>query len=1108
MTIDAMQQRRDAVSNTEKWSADMRKGTLHALPFGVPFLDGLACAILNGDLPGSGGGDKPDAIDLPGYTILLPTRRAERALAAAFLKASGTNTLLLPQIRAVSDRNDDEAFMSSYMENATGRMIPGVGVAPIPPAMPPLERQMVLMMLVGKWSEAIGANATDEHGPQTSSAARTPAQVAALARELGQMLDLIETEGVSLDALAEIVPEGFSAHWEQTLGFLEIITQFWPAHQAASGGMTSAERRNALIRGEAARLRDAPPPGPVIVAGVTGSIPATVELMQAVLTLPQGAVVLPGFDRLMDDESWEALNPQAETGDLDATLNGSPPPPTATMPSPHPDHPQFALRRLLDQLDAKRCDVNELSTHVDEDLIARGAFISEAMRPTATTEHWYTWLAETRKDASTVRAGLENVHLIEAAHALEEAEAISLILREAVETPGQRIALVTPDRLLARRIAIRLAAWNIRVDDSAGRPFAKTVPGAFLDLVVETMNQKFAPAALMALLKHPLCRLGLPARDIRLAARAVELLAFRAVYTGSGLDGVRAALHRVDTADAEGVRLSRAARALNDEAREAAHALIDQLVAAFAPLVALYDETDPQSISACVTAHAAVAEALCQLPVEETDDEEEDIGDDAPPSPLYAGEAGATAAKLLGELISAGGDGPTIAPRDYADLYAALVSGNNVLPRVAVHPQISILGVMEARLLDADVMVLAGLNDGTWPDHADPGPWLNRPMRKAIGLPDLEEKIGYAAHDFTSFLSAPKVYLTRAKKTDGVPTVPSRWLMRIQALLRGLDLEDALATDQPWIAWARQRDEVGDQRISVSAPQPCPPITARPRRMGVSKIETWMANPYAIYAQSILGLDRLPDLGHAPDASLRGTIIHAAMSQFSTRYSDQLPNDIAGAIMQASHDYFDDLRGSPRVWAFWRPRLQRFAVWFADTEPARRSGVVKSLAEVDGAMRLDAPAGSFELRARADRIDVTEHGIVITDYKTGKAPSKGDVEKGKRPQLSLEAAIALAGGFGLETGESEAVDVTSLRYISATGAEPAGVETHVADKSVAELADNALSELKGLIARFDDPETPYAAKRRPDFSYDYDDYAQLARVNEWSFGTDNGEGGS
>ncbi|MEL7047771.1 MAG: hypothetical protein AAFO75_02225, partial [Pseudomonadota bacterium] len=725
---------------------------LFSIPFGVSFLEGLATAIVKGNLPQLGGAP-PAPIDLPSYTLLLPTRRAERALSQAFLKVSGERAMLLPQIRAVSDRNDDEAFLSSFAEPTGGGLVMGgsaageagrdgsVRHAPLPPPIPPLERQMVLMTLVGQWSERVAAANGDGLGPAATPAARSPAQVAALAGELGQMLDLIETEQVSLDALAEIVPEGFSTHWEQTLGFLEIITQFWPAYRSAVGGLTAAERRNALILAEAERLRSTVQSGPVIVAGVTGSIPATVELMSSVLALEQGAVVLPGFDPSMDQRSWDVLlgddrAQPLETGTLPVSVDAQQPP----RLKGHPDHPQFAMCRLLHRLGAGRDDVVRLPLERTETLSARGAFLTEVMRPTATTEHWHTWLLSA--DRQNVEDGLKDVHLLEAANALEEAEAIALILRECVETPGKRVALVTPDRLLARRIAIRLAAWNIRVDDSAGRPFAKTVPGAFLDLVIDVMDKNFEPAPLMAMLKHPLCRLGLAARDVRMAARAVELLAFRTVYTCSGLDGIRAALNRIETADLEGRRLTRAARGLSDDVRKAAFELVDQLEAAFAPLVALYGTRQPQSISACVTAHVMAAEALCRTPDDgaadggnPTDDDQPTTensagevshtdggGVDAEPdlfsvldagpksaassvagqsNALYSGEAGLTAATLLSQIIEAGEQGPPVHPRDYADLYGSLVSGNNVLPRVAVHPQISILGIMEARLIDA-----------------------------------------------------------------------------------------------------------------------------------------------------------------------------------------------------------------------------------------------------------------------------------------------------------------------------------------------------------------------------------------------------------------------
>lgn len=1112
-------------------TADCQSGVFAFEP-GQPFLDGLARAILRGDLPRPGG-QPPDPLDLPAFTLLLPTRRAARALGGAFLKASGRKAVLLPKVRTIAERDDDEAVFatlaagdgdgdgSAVLEGAAASLL-----GELPPLFPAAERLMVLMQLVTAWRDKLGES--DPLGPMSNPGAHTPAQVAVLARDLAALLDLIETEGVSLAAIRDIVPDTFSSHWDQTLDFLKIITEFWPAHQAASGQMTAVERRNRLLRQEAERLRQHPPKGPVIVAGVTGSIPATVALMDAVLALASGAVVLPGYDGILDDDSYAAL--AGTTGEDVANgangANGAIGEKAAHRGQP--DHPQFALQRLLRKLGVLRRDIHILSGDARPALESRARFVSQAMRPTETTDQWHAWL-ETA-DPEDVRAGLADVHLIEAASALEEAEAIALILRECVETPGKTAALVTPDRLLARRVAIRLAAWGIRVDDSAGRPFAKTVPGAFLDLVVACSDGGFQPDQLMALLKHPLCRLSLPARDIRLAARALELMAFRTVYTGQGLGGVRDAVLRFHAAEGEGRRLSRAAARLSPDAIQSAHDLVDRLEAAFAPLTALSVQNSPAALADHLRAHLLTAEVLSRLPDEERDtvepaadaqaadiqaaaDSEEateptssdrrEAAQDPGFIGLYDGEAGQMTSVMFAELIDAGEAGLCVAPKDYADLYRVLVSGRNVLARGAVHPQIAILGVMEARLIDVDVMILGGLNDGTWPDHTDPGPWLNRPMRRDLGLPELEEKIGYAAHDFVSFLETEKVYLTRALKVDGVPTVASRWLLRMKALLGGKALLDALATDRPWLAWARLRDHHAKPK-RLAPPRPAPPVLARPRQLGVSKVETLMANPYAVFAERILGLEPLPDLGLKPDASLRGMIVHAAMSAFAARYPDRLPDDIADAIMAAARDHFDDLKGSARVWAFWRPRLQRFARWFAETEPARRQAVSRSLGEVDGSLTLSAPAGPFKLTARADRIDVTDGGLIITDYKTGQAPGKKDVAEGRRPQLPLEAAIALAAGFGLQ-GESE-TGVAALRYIRATGGEPPGEELTVAEGNVAQLAENSLSQLGTLIARFDDAATPYAAVRRSGFTYDFDPYAQLARVAEWSAtGDDGGE---
>jgi ATP-dependent helicase/nuclease subunit B len=1024
---------------------------IFTLPPGVPFLKALARAILNGDLPAPGG-PAPDVLKLTNITLLLPTRRATRAAREAFLSVASAPAIIMPRIRPISEGEDDLSLISSLASDG----ISGVAALEQPPAIDPLDRTLVLMQLVGRWRTTMAQSESDR------SSGSTPAQAAQLATELGKLMDDIERENVSLSGLMNLVPEAYAAHWQKTVDFLKIVTELWPQYLAA-GGMTSPEaRRNALILAEAKRIANLKRDEVVIVAGVTGSIPATVELMRAVIARSSGAIVLPALDQTLDEASWNTIVPD------------------------HPEHPQFGLKKLLDGLGVDRSAMRTLpAAEPDAPSRARAAFFTEAMRPSASTDKWHRYAAGA--DKSQLKSALADISLIEAPSAQDEAETVALILREAVDTPGQTAALVSPDRLLARRVAIRLEAWGIRVDDSAGRPFAKTVPGAFLALVIGAVVSDFAPAETMALLRHPLCRLRFKPFDIRRYARALEISAFRTPYLGRGVEGVRAALETAERDRAEKKRMHTAARRLWPEDCDGARELVIRLAAAFQPLTNLYATSGERSFSEFARAHAQTAEALATLP-------EEDAAATADANPLWQGEAGEAASRFFAKVLEPETPQVEIRADDYADLYATLLARENVRERTAVHPRVSIWGPFEARLQQPDILILGSLNEGTWPEAAEPGAWLNRPMRRDIGLPSPEEEIGRAAHDFTSLLGAKTIYLTRAEKVDGVPTVPSRWLMRTRALLKGMKLESVLDADQPWLAWARARDRIKDREI-IKPPEPRPAVALRPRKMSVTDIERWIANPYATYARHILKLEPLPPLGTSPDASLRGGLVHDVLSRFANAFPNRLPPNPLGELEKIAAQVLESYTGHARIAAFWMPRLKRFLSWFADGEEKRREDVREVIAEISGSLVLAPGPQPFTLTARADRIDDKGSAVVITDYKTGAIPKQDWVLEGRSPQLPLEAAIALGEtGFPNLAGRS----VESLRYIRASGGEPAGEERLVKSDDVGALAENARKGLERLIAEFDNPATPYRALRRPSYSYDYDAFAQLARVAEWS----------
>ncbi len=1018
---------------------------LYTIPPSAPFLTTLAKAILGGELPLPGGA-KPDSLALPLTTIYLPTRRAARALREAFLAEGATEALLLPRIRALGDPDEEAAIIFGAGDSAEDDGAIGA------PAIGALPRRLALMKLVLALGRRFRSEAAQEDsalGPPLLEV--TPGQACYLAADLARLMDDLEREEVDLSGLAEIVPEDFAAHWQVTVDFLKIVTEHWPDHLEENGLVSPITRRNILMGLETERLASGSP-YPVIAAGSTGTVPATARLLKTIASLPNGAVVLPGLDLSLDNESWSLL------GD-------------------HPEHPQAGMAELLRKLDMERKDVAYVpGSEPNAAARARLHLVSEALRPAESTEHWQRFLSAdglSPEGRASFANALTGIRLVVTPSAHDEAEAIALLLKSVIEMPGKTAALVTPDRVLARRVAARLKRYELTIDDSAGVPVARTVPGAFLDLVLGAVDTNFAPSELMALLKHPLARVGRSPFEIRSAARSLERGAFRDIYVGQGLEGAHDALEAAR--DEEKRR-----RAISEQEQVIALKLVADLEAAFAPLTYLFQERMPQEAAQFATAHAEVAEALAR----------DERGSH---SALWQGDAGEALSVLLAELMAAGRS-LTIGAADYPPFYRSLIAGEVVRPRFPLHPRLFIWGPLEARLQQPDVVILGSLNEGVWPRPQESGPWLSRPMREALGLSPPEQRVGLSAHDFAQALGAATVYLTRALKVDGVPTVPSRWLQRLEALVKASGLESRIKPEQPWVAWARERDHAAGF-APATPPKPCPPVAARPRKLSVTRIEKWIANPYEIFARDILKLEPFKPLGTEPDQALRGQIVHKTLHDFAEAYPDDLPANIYAELIAFADRAFEQLGGSPRVEAFWRPAFQQFARWFAATEPARRTFAARTHTEVKGALTL--PSG-FELTVRADRIDIGEDGsVLIYDYKTGRPPLPGHVDDLYAPQLPLESAIAQHGGFG-DLGKRL---VRELRYIHASGRNDGGEERPAGKGDATELGVRAIEQLASLVDRYSDPAMPYEVKRRRSAAftglYRYDEYAHLARVDEW-----------
>ncbi|WP_051341398.1 double-strand break repair protein AddB [Azospirillum halopraeferens] len=987
-------------------------GRIHTIAPGVPFVDALAEGIA------ARTGDEPLA--LAGVTVLLPTRRACRALREAFLRRSGGQPTLLPRMMPLGDL-DAEALVLGAEE------LPGPAALELPEPVAGAERQLLLARLILK-AEGVSA---------------TTAQAVRLAGDLGRFIDQVWTERLSFDGLTRLVPEDYAEHWQVTLKFLEIVTAHWPAILEGRGSVDPADRRNRVLEAQARLWTERPPAGPVIAAGTTGSIPATADLLAAVAGLPDGAVVLPGLDRDCDDTTWEAVK------DDEA-------------------HPQHGLARLLDRLGVARDSVRPW-TDARDGRAPRARLIAEAMRPAATTEGW-------RELDGVGPEATDGLTRIDAAGPEEEAAAIALLMRHALETPERTAALVTPDRNLARRVAMALRRWGVEVNDSAGRPLADTAAGTYLRLCAEVAASRAHPLALLALAKHPLAAGGRDPSDFRHAARALERTLLRGPRPGDGFAGIAAALRAADDDRFE-----------HPQQRAILTEWVEDLERRAAPFAAALAGTTP--LKGLIDAHVRFAEDLAAGAGEAGADR------------LWRHDDGEAAAAFVDELRRAAADFPAVPGTDYPALLEALMDGRAVRPRFGLHPRLAILGPLEARLQHYDLMILGGLNEGTWPPDPAADPWMSRPMRRDFGLPGPERMIGLSAHDFAQACGAPAVVLTRAERVDGTPTVPSRWLLRLETVLKALGLEDRIEGEgRRWLAYARTLDEPDAVR-PVAPPEPRPPVDVRPRKLSVTQVETWMRDPYAIYARHILRLHKLEPIAADPGAAERGQFIHTALDAFVRAHPGPLPPDAVQRLLACGRDSFGALLDTqPDVRAFWWPRFERVAAWFVALERERRLTVKPLATEVSGRLELAGPAGPFVLTAKADRIDRTggvgpDGGLVIIDYKTGTPPSAREIALGFAPQLPLEAAIAAAGGFaGVAAGA-----VAEIAFWRLSGGDPAG-EARPVRGDVAEMAAAARGGLEALIRAFDDPATPYRSRPRPDMAPRYTDYAHLARVREWSAG--------
>lgn len=926
--------------------------------------------------------------------LYVNTARMQRRIEAEFLQAGAH---FLPRIRLVSALGAD------------------IG---LPAPTSPLRRRLELATAVGRLLDAAPDLAPRAH-------------LYDLADSLALLMDEMQGEGVRPEAIAALDVSEHSDHWARTQAFLGILAPYFEAEGRTDAASLQREAVALLARRWQARAPD----GPVIVAGSTGSRGTTALFMRLVARLPQGALVLPGFDFDAPEAVWQAMG-DAMTAE---------------------DHPQFRYRRLMDDLGIAAPQIARWTPRPPP-APARNRLISLSLRPAPVTDRW---LVE-GPELADLPFATQDMALIEAPSLQAEAMAIALILRAAVEA-GTTAALITPDRTLTRQVAAELDRWGILPDDSAGRPLALSAPGRFLRHVAGLIGARPRADQLLVVLKHPLTASGGDRGRHLLFTRDLEL---KLRKSGPAFPTAEALIAWAATRRDPG-----------------APAWAAWLAGVLADLAAL--KAGP--LCGLVAAHRALAERLAQGAA---------LGG---AGGLWEKEAGLAALALMEDLARESPHGGAFTPEEYGDLLAELLNRGEVREPVQAHPGLMIWGTLEARVQGAELVILGGLNDGVWPGAPAPDPWLNRQMRKAAGLLLPERQIGLSAHDYQQAVAAPRVVLSRALRSAEAETVPSRWLNRLVNLMSGLpgapQGPEALAAMRGrgahWLALAATLAEPTeamrrDPRLQPAPrPQPQPPPEVRPARLSLTNIARLIRDPYAIYARHILRLYPLDPLRAAPDARERGLAFHEILERFvrarppaETRAAARTRLLATAAAVLAEDTPF------PAARALWRARMERAASHFLAED--QRSGGTTLTLETAGAVALTPLP--FTLYGTPDRIDRLPDGTLhLIDYKTGAPPTKAQQQSFDK-QLLLAAAMAERGGFA-ELGQSA---VSLISYIGLGAGEKA---EHSA--ITPEITAAVWSGLGRLIARYGARETGYTARRAVFEDRLNGDYDHLARYGEW-----------
>ncbi len=930
--------------------------------------------------------------------IFLPTRRACRAFSHAMLTClpHAQKAMILPRIVALAEAENEPVIQHLLLST------PSVAerYLALPPAISGAERRVRMQRLVSALDSSL-----------------LPAQSLALADDLLELLDECHAQQISAHAIRQILPENMAEHWQVLLPHLHMIIQGWPEVLAELGKTDPILRRNSVLGLLAECLQQGNYTFPVIAAGSTGSQPATASLLLAIAKQPNGALILSGLDTNISDDIWD---------DIDA------------------GHPQFAIKTLLQKAQMPRLAV-DIMVPSEKDL----SFWPSVFYPEKWLQNW--------REKPSVRP--ENLFVLDHENDAQEAQTIALLIRETLEHPNKKVALITPSTALMDKVCAILARYDVLVQSSAGSALRDTPSGVILRLVIEWMQQPTSPRHILALLQHPLVHVGFSREACLQASRLFEKEQCHAVISHKHWDVY------IGNASEESSLLLRKLKQYSD--------------------------------NLCADAEALSATVLLKQSLLLT---EQITTDDQGKVHLWHTQEAAQWQQWSAEWLDAAQQMNPIHQEHLPTLIESMLAGSVVRQVYAAHPRIEILSSMEARLLHFDRVILAGLNEGHWPELSSTGPWISAAMRTQAGLPSLQERTSQQALDFYLQAHSTEVFCTYSHKIGSSPALPSRWLERLFACLQAQsnatrsEIISILA--HPAMHW--RKDVHAPDHVEMTSP-PDPSLSSihwPNHKISATTIERLKRNPYAVYVSKILRINPLEPLDAPPTNKESGTHLHAVLQ----RWKQQEPRNIEHfdacfeAIWAIAEAVLKEQNLPASISIFWekswRSMLQNFLIWEMDS-PSHLTKVL----EQRGEMALE----QWSVHATPDRIDQMEDGTLrVIDYKSKNSAgiSAAEIKSKQLLQLPIAALIAYEGGFTAQ-GIKQATTASALEYWTLKG--PKRTVVHDTEKLAVETyVQQVKDDLAALLRYYALPQAKFLYDPEEKIKTPYDnDMPHLARVKEW-----------